>query len=45
MKGVMQMERQKPALYEIREGTDKLPKEFIRALTEGLLLTLQEVLT
>ncbi len=38
------MARQKPALYEIKGDTDKLPKEFIRALTEGLLLTLREVL-
>ena len=39
------MARQKPELYEIKGGTDKLPKEFIRALTEGLLLALREVLT
>ena len=39
------MARQALELYEIKGDTVKLPKEFIQALTEGLLLTLREVLT
>lgn len=36
------MPRQKPELYNIEGTTGVIPEEFLRALTNGLLLALEE---